>query len=148
MKSNLYISTILLILCSFSCKKYQDGPYLSFRSKNSRLINSWTCVGALDYNTNPPRPVALFDRNLVLEEDGTFKMDFALLQDGIFIEDSLEGTWLLGQNKEVLDFDCSFYLAEESPYDSLFYMDILELRANHIELLGPENTKFFFDPTN
>ena len=148
MKSSLYISTILLILCSVSCKKYQDGPYLSFRSKNSRLINSWTCVGALDYNTSPPSPVALFDRTLVLEEDGTFKMDFALVQDGIFIEDSLEGTWLLGQNKEVVDFDCSFYLAVESPYDSLFYMDIMELRANHIELLGPENTKFFFDPTN
>ena len=148
MKLSLYLSAVILILCSISCKKYQDGPYLSFRSKNARLINTWNCVGALDYNSNPPSVVALFDRTLKLYEDGEFSMDYALIQNGVFIADSLSGTWSLEQNKEVIDFDCSLYFTSSSPYDSLFYMDILELRVDHIELLGPENTKFFFDSSN
>ena len=148
MKSIFHLSIIILVLCTISCKKYQDGPYLSFRSKNSRLVNTWNCVGALDYNTNPPTPLALFDRKLVLEEDGTFMMDYAIIQDGVYTEDSMSGTWLMGQNKEVVDFDCVFYYPVDSPYDSLFYMDIMELRAQHIELLGPENTKYFFDSAN
>lgn len=41
----LLLAAAMGIILSFSsCKKYEDGPALSFRTKTSRLVGDWTVV--------------------------------------------------------------------------------------------------------
>lgn len=41
MKKILFINLILIIFLFSNCKKYPDGPSISFRSRTERLSNSW-----------------------------------------------------------------------------------------------------------
>ncbi|MCX7863281.1 MAG: hypothetical protein N2449_09845 [Bacteroidales bacterium] len=38
---NKYIFFLFLLLFSYSCTKYEDGPLFTFRSKNKRLCKTW-----------------------------------------------------------------------------------------------------------
>lgn len=150
---NKYLSIIILfIIGSISaCKKYEEGPYISFRSKNARLINDWTCVAGRNFETLQILGGEQIDMQLYLYDDGIFKLQYPCeLIDNFYTKDSLEGTWTLAQNDEVLEFDCSiFYEAcSDLAYDSLFYMDIKELKYNRIKLLDPENKEYEFIPIN
>ena len=41
MKNLLFILSLTLLLVASSCKKYEDGPSFSLRSKKERLSNNW-----------------------------------------------------------------------------------------------------------
>jgi len=42
MKISLHLIFVaLIVLISASCKKYDEGPMLSMRSKKSRIVNEW-----------------------------------------------------------------------------------------------------------
>ena len=41
MKTKSFISIIIVLLIFLGCSKYEDGPLISFRSKEKRLINTW-----------------------------------------------------------------------------------------------------------
>ena len=41
MKKHLITLAALLFLCAPACKKYDEGPALSLRSKKSRIANKW-----------------------------------------------------------------------------------------------------------
>ena len=144
---------LIIVLFAFlptSCKKYQDGPYISLRSKEGRLINTWNCVAVKTFTSEGFTQVGDDRTNRVLElkEDGVFNLYFLRLGTIDFVLDSISGDWFLGQNKEALDFDCSFRFTEDSPYDSLFYLDINMLKANRLKLLDENNDEFEFTPAN
>ncbi|OFY70571.1 MAG: hypothetical protein A2265_11280 [Bacteroidetes bacterium RIFOXYA12_FULL_33_9] len=40
-KKLLFFITIILLLATNSCQKYEDGPLISLRSKDKRLYNNW-----------------------------------------------------------------------------------------------------------
>lgn len=142
--------TCFLSLVLFSCKKYQDGPYLSLRSKNARLINSWECSSARTFNAVGFEQITdeRVLRSLNLKEDGLFDLYFTRVDIGGFVDDSISGDWILGQNKEALEFDCSIRFSEEAPYDSLFYLDINRLTSSRLRLLDANNDEYEFIPAN
>jgi hypothetical protein len=51
MRKAITILSLFTIFFSFSCKKYPDGPAISFHSKSARVINNWTCEKALVNNS-------------------------------------------------------------------------------------------------
>lgn len=46
------ISLAFLVSNINSCSKYQDGPFLSFKSKEKRLVNTWKHVAFINLNIN------------------------------------------------------------------------------------------------
>lgn len=40
----LFIVSLVALVCSSSCGKYEEGPELSLRSKKTRLTGKWTAV--------------------------------------------------------------------------------------------------------
>jgi hypothetical protein len=40
------------MLCFLSCKKYPEGPLLSFRSREARIVNEWACGDVLVNNAS------------------------------------------------------------------------------------------------
>ena len=64
------------------------------------------------------------------------------------VADSISGDWILGQNKEALEFDCSIRFSEEAPYDSLFYYDINRLTSSSLRLLDANNDEYEFIPAD
>ena len=150
MRPVVILGIVFFSLLSFSCKKYQDGPYMSLRSKEGRLINTWNCVAVNTYTNEGLTPVGddRLNRVLELKEDGAFNLYFLRLGAIDFVLDSISGDWFLGQNKEALDFDCSFRYTEDSPYDSLFYYDINMLKTGRLKLVDENNDEFDFIPAN
>ncbi len=43
-----FMLSILVLTFSTSCKKYEEGPYISFRSKPERVSNSWKAASVTD----------------------------------------------------------------------------------------------------
>lgn len=43
MKKVIFVISLLLGISAFlSCRKYEEGPLVSFRTKTSRVVNNWT----------------------------------------------------------------------------------------------------------
>lgn len=150
MRISLLLSIVVISFSMFSCKRYQDGPYISFRSKDARLVNSWNCTSAVTYSSLGATPLlgAETNRVLILNNDGIFNFYFQRIEGNTYVTDSVSGDWILGQNKEALEFDCSIQFQDTAPYDSLFYLDINRLKANNLRLLDAENKEFEFTPLN
>ena len=49
MKKNILLLLCIFLLIPFGCKKYPEGPLLSFRSQTKRLINKWKIHKVLNY---------------------------------------------------------------------------------------------------
>jgi hypothetical protein len=45
MKKLSFILLLLAITCTFGCKRYPDGPLISFRSPEKRIEGTWQIVG-------------------------------------------------------------------------------------------------------
>ena len=43
-KKLLLLSALALLLIGTGCKKYEDGPMISFRSKKERVVNNWKVI--------------------------------------------------------------------------------------------------------
>jgi len=91
-----YFIFLFAIIFLLSCKKYEDGPGLSFRSKTERLSNHWK-----------------FEKKLVNEEEVSLsdeeqKTILTFDEGGIFIKkipngpyfNSYNGTWEFIEKKE------------------------------------------------
>jgi hypothetical protein len=44
MKMKLYILMFIFVFTAISCSKYEDGPFISLRSKKDRLFGKWEVV--------------------------------------------------------------------------------------------------------
>lgn len=87
--------TLFLFLLS-SCKKYEEGPVLSLRSKKSRLIGTWTLKSQSENGVG----TLLFSIDkLEIKKDGTFKFSFKRT-----VSDPSEGSWSFTSDKENVDF--------------------------------------------
>lgn len=54
-KTSLFFLSLILIVSLSSCKKYENGPSLSFRSRTARLENNWKVasytINGIDFTT-------------------------------------------------------------------------------------------------
>ncbi|MEI6766515.1 MAG: hypothetical protein WCM76_12845 [Bacteroidota bacterium] len=85
-----------------SCKKYEEGPTISLRSKKARVVNIWKVdkvyINAVDVTAN----YALAHKDFALEfkDDGTLVQTYT---DANSLPQSVTGTWALGSKNETLD---------------------------------------------
>ena len=131
-KINLAILTAVLLTAGLSsCKKYEEGPALSFRSKYERVVNTWEAKyvfrDALDYT-------AWFDTMVIdLMDDGRFVItDFNEVDSTTTTQ---EGFWDLVNDNEQLRFvyskpaispDRKFFNILKLKEDELWYEEVTD----------------------
>ena len=79
-----FLLLIIVITSLFSCKKYEEGPIFSLRTKKSRLVNEWKLLDA----------IAGIDLYWKFEKNGKCTQTINSL--------SFDGTWNFEDNKESL----------------------------------------------
>lgn len=89
----LFISLLGLALLLNACKKYQDGPFVSFRTVENRVQNTWKWSLALENTVN--RTGELADSTITFLENKTVK----ICGEG---DTCKEGTWNLITKKSRL----------------------------------------------
>ncbi|MFI5202855.1 MAG: hypothetical protein ACHQF2_00040 [Flavobacteriales bacterium] len=116
---------ILLVIVS-GCKKYEEGPSLSLRSKKSRIAGEWkinyATFNEVDFTSDLQQSLGT-DYVLHLEKDGTFH------EKGSFEN---KGTWKLGHEKAYL----------------LMLSDIPGSEEKHLEILKLKNKEFWVRHTH
>jgi hypothetical protein len=63
----LILMALMIVLVLPACKKYPEGPALSFRSKKSRLVNQWTVEQKLQNGIDVTLDYKEVRRNLIVE---------------------------------------------------------------------------------
>ena len=96
MKKLLALLVVIFLMTGMnSCKKYEDGPLLSLRSKTSRIVNEWVIDKVMskgvDNTGNYPE-----DYLLTINKDLTYSW----VSNGI----TQEGTWAFDDKKENILF--------------------------------------------
>ncbi len=95
------------LMIGASCKKYEEGPSFSLRTKKARLVNTWTADKEVsadgdEYNYTQEEK----DNNtLEINKDGSVKVT---TDDGNGNAISFEGTWEFGDKKETVKFTYDF----------------------------------------
>lgn len=92
----------LLVLAALfilpACKKYEDGPGISFRTKKGRLVGEWQLdeieIDGADYTSD----INTWD--LDFDKEGDFSMTFQAIG---FESDSYDGEWDFSNDKEELE---------------------------------------------
>lgn len=98
LKTLLFILSVSLFVFS-GCKKYEDGPYVSLKSKMKRLEGEWRLVylNGDDVFSIPPKLYFKF------EEDGTFTR--TEVGDNTVSD---KGTWIWESRKEIIEVDLRY----------------------------------------
>jgi hypothetical protein len=98
---NLSIVLIIMmgIALSFtSCKKYDDGPMLSFRFKKARVVNTWVIEKLIIDGTDVSADTNYVDPNQKFEM--TKDKKYTTTIGNLIIE---KGTWDFGSKKETIE---------------------------------------------
>jgi len=99
MKKLLVLLVVGILMVSVnSCKKYQDGPLISLRSKTTRIVNDWVIDKVMSKGVDA---TSLYpeDYLLSIKDDLTY----SLLFNGF----TQEGTWVFDDKKENIIFTLS-----------------------------------------
>ena len=90
MKTKVFIITLVLFGLTFSsCKKYEEGPILSLKSKNSRLTGEWKLVSyTSEYISIDGITVSSFDGTTMVTSNNSYLYDLTLTidKDGTLIK--------------------------------------------------------------
>lgn len=125
LRTLLFVLSVSLFVFS-GCKKYEDGPYISFKSKMKRLEGEWRLVylNGDDVFSIPPKLYFKF------EEDGTFTRTEV---DEIGTV-SFKGTWVWESHKEIIEVDLRYpgYTERTDYRISKLTTDALWIEDNHI----------------
>jgi hypothetical protein len=128
----------LVVLATFvlfgisSCKKYEEGPLISLRTKTARVANNWKLEKAVqdevDITANYPALEQTF------EKDG----GYTALFNGI----TINGTWKFDSNKENL-------LIKEDGSNDESKFKIIRLKEKELWLdqtVGSQTIRFYWVP--
>lgn len=104
MKKGSYISLFIgLTLLIASCKKYEEGPALSLRSKTERVANSWRIAQALDNGNDVTSQYNKFELDLTKGGSATLSAEYTFFNSELkYITD---GTWVFVSNKEKISLN-------------------------------------------
>lgn len=105
MKKNAIILSLALslLLAASGCKKYEQGPALSFRSKTQRIANTWKLGKVLEAGTDK----TVDYKNLFQDWQNalTTENKYTLTYSTIFGKYSETGNWTLTDNDSKITFD-------------------------------------------
>lgn len=98
--------TLITALSLFSCKKYEEGPELSLRSKTNRLSGNWEVVKIDGYRLSSDGSLVLID----FEQNGDFSM-LSSFNDGFgnFSNFREVGEWEWENRKEEVEIQGSTF---------------------------------------
>lgn len=121
-KLTIALSAAVLLAASLgSCKKYEEGPALSFRSKADRVINVWDVKYALEDGKD--KTFLYKDLTLDFMEDGRFVLSNLDEMDSVYTN---KGFWDLVNDKEDIRL---LFNDPPIPNDRITY-DILRLKED------------------
>lgn len=120
--------TALLMVIPVSCSKYQDGPFMSFRSKSKRLAGTWKYYA-----------IVYLDQNISVT-DNLPETRYTYTEDGnLYTSAGDTGTWEFGDG---VDLNLTLH---RNPTDSLRTFEILRLANKELWLKTGEE-EWHFEP--
>lgn len=115
----------LILGVSTGCKKYEEGPVISLRTKKARVANTWKIEKA--FNDGQDVTSSYDQYELYMSKDGDAKL-VAIYAYGDFTgEFETDGTWKFEDSKETLVLDY-----EDDDADEKY--QILKLKENELWL--------------
>ncbi len=135
-----------LMLFLWSSCSYEEGPWISFKSKEERMANQWFVPLAIDDSEEEITPE--FNRQLFLfTKDGNVKIYFYKKNED---PDSIAGTWFFSDKKKTFNWDLQ---ADEQKLQELeFYypaqqaFEILRLYEDECWLKDEAGGRLFLEP--
>jgi hypothetical protein len=116
---------VFVILGTTACKKYEDGPSLSLRTKKARLCGEWQLESLTDDGTD----ITADYKSAVggtgeyhIEKDGTYHIHGSVIE---------EGAWKFRSKKEQLVTQSNVSGAEEEVY-TILKLKNSELWLRHV----------------
>ena len=103
MKKYVYLFGFLLIVSFWSCSKYDDGPWISLRGKENRLVNPWKYSLVLRNGDNVmdgkvPGSINYTESSIGFNEEGRFTE----INSIDAIASQKDGNWAFDEDKTIL----------------------------------------------
>lgn len=124
-----------------SCQPYEDGPSISFRSKEERVVNSWKVQYAFEDEKDISKRYE--DLEFHLDYDGLLEIHMALDSDSVAIQ---KGFWEFYDEEQNIRFDYTV----PAVYPDRDHYKILRLTEKEFWVWDMEDTlglEIRFEPT-
>jgi len=129
MNTNCILASILIFaLVLTNCKKYDEGPCLSFRSKKDRVVGKWQ-TDRWFVNKVEQASAMLYDQKHEFTKDGKYLWSGTNPYTGV--SSGSEGTWEFRSRKEQLVLGLPDEFDGQMQYQ---VWDILKLKNNELWL--------------
>jgi len=146
MRKNILIIAALsfLVVGFISCKKYEEGPGLSFRSKTERLANAWRIESVTVNGVEQAADPLYAKQKHYIYESGSYIINII---DPITLQaEDVQGQWTLYDKERKLAVNRINY---NGVADSLEDYQILKLKEKSLWLRKLDNTiEYHFVPFN
>lgn len=102
-RKTVLVAMGILIISITACKKYPDGPLISFRSKTERVANNWRVGQALDNGSDVTSSYNKYELSLTKGGSASLTAMYTFL--GTKYEYTTNGTWTFVSSNEKLSMD-------------------------------------------
>lgn len=106
-----------------SCKKYEEGPAISLRSKKERVANTWEIEKAMRNGQDVTSEYDQFELQMLTDGDASLAAIYTF--GSITYEYQTNGTWQFANKKEQLELDF-----EDNDADRVY--NILKLKETEL----------------
>lgn len=96
----LFVSVSMVTVVG--CKKYEDGPAISFRSKQHRVVNTWALETYFQDGVDKTSELTVTNYTEIYNEDGSCKRTFNDAS-GDFVDQP--GTWAFSDDKAKININ-------------------------------------------
>ncbi len=103
MKSLRVSLVLMMVISMFSCKKYEDGPCFSLRSRNERLINTWRIDKVYENGADKTTDYqnAFVNYKLILASNHEYTLTYRPFNLTNYTE---TGDWIMSSNETAVSF--------------------------------------------
>lgn len=144
MKKNLVFFGVftLIALSILSCRKYEEGPNISFRSKEARLTNSWGIESVTINGVENAQDPYYAKQKHYLYPDGSYRL--TVIDPNTLIAENIQGSWVMYDRGTKLAITRNNY---QGIADSVNDYKILKLFEKQLWLRSLDNTvEYHFVP--
>ena len=114
-KLSIYFVLVLLVLSG--CKKYEEGPGISLRSKEKRLCQKWELSKATYNGMHQENDFAYYYWDI--QKDGDFIVTMSYAWDGAYDQEIINLSWEWSSNKEEIELT-EYYKDSKTLLSSIF----------------------------
>ncbi|MBK8340913.1 MAG: hypothetical protein IPK99_13355 [Flavobacteriales bacterium] len=101
------------------CKKYDDGPAFSLRSREERVANNWRVEQATDGGNDVTSAFSVYELRMTRDRDATLLASYTL--GALTLDFQTSGTWDFENNSEDLRLDF-----ENNAADATYQIGLVE----------------------